>query len=150
MPSPKIAEVDEFVALTFTEFVAELELRGVPKEAAPELAAAAYFYCPFPPVVQSAWGAVISRLNMLSEVMEKIQFGDEGPNPDYEPLFARIRSLLEESVGAIKRDSSRYVDGAGNVVMLEGVDGRIYAERPDWDRGIFLYLSVWILGERER
>jgi len=148
MPSPKKSAVDEFVALTLAEFIAELALHGVPKEAAPTLAAAAYFYCPFPPVVESAWRAVINKLNTLSEVMEKIQFGCDGPNPDYEPLFARIRSLLEESVGAIKRESSTYVDRAGNVSMLEGVDGRIYAEHPDRNRDIFLYLSVWILNQK--
>jgi len=148
MPSPKKSELDEFVALTLAEFGAELALLGVPPEAVPPLSAAAYFHFPFPSVVQSAWRAVINKLNTLSEVMEKLQFGCDGPNPDYEPLFARIRSLLEESVGAIKRDSSTYVDRAGNVNMLEGVDGRIYAEHPDRDRDIFLYLSVWILNQK--
>lgn len=145
MPRPKKSEVHEFVGIAVRDFAAELRLLGVPEEAVSYLAAAAYFYCPLPSVVQSAWRAALKELNTLSEFMARLQFGQEGPNPDYQRLFVLVRQLVAQGVGAVDRDSSAYADKDGNVCILDGVDGRIYAERPDRNRDVFVLLGVELL-----
>ena len=145
MPRPPKLCVDEFVGLTLLELVEEFISRGIPLEAARPLAAATYFHCPFPPVVQSAWWAAIKEIRGLSEVMGKLQCGRDGPNPDYDPLFDRVRDLLEETVGAVPRHFATILDADRNICGLEGADGTIYASRPDRDRNFFLLLGVEIL-----
>ncbi len=145
MPRLSITLADKYVGLTLAELIEEFVGLNLPQEVAPHLAATAYFYCPFPSPLQSAWCAAIREVRGLSEVMAKLQCGREGPNHDYSPFFELVEGFLAGTVGAVPRDSMTISDRDGNICALEGCDGSIYAERPDRDRDIFLLLSVEIL-----
>jgi hypothetical protein len=144
MPRPKKSEVEKFVGLTLEELAAEFKLLGVPEDAAPALAAAAYFYCPFPAVVHSAWQTVIDNLHTLAGHMAKLQNGREGPNPDYDPLFDRVRRLLVLPVGGLPHDTVTTRDGDGNVCSL-GYDAPLYEIWPNRDGHIFLLIGVELI-----
>lgn len=145
MPRLSITLAGKYVGLTLAELIEEFARLNVPQEVAPHLAATAYFYCPFPSPLQSAWCAAIREVRGLSEVMAKLQCGREGPNHDYSPFFELVEGFLAGTVGAVPRDSMAISDRDGNICALEGSDGSIYAERPDRDRDLFLLLSVEIL-----
>jgi hypothetical protein len=150
MPRPSTTDVKNFVPLTLDELEKELVAVGVPKESALNVAAAAYFYCPLPPVLQSQWSATMSQLRTLAYSMACLQVGDDGVNPDFVPVLRQAARLTEGVKVVLHGDAQPRLirDGDGNVNALDGVDAEIYASAPIRVRHLFLFLAVEILHQQ--
>ncbi|MDX2019065.1 MAG: hypothetical protein SF187_02400 [Deltaproteobacteria bacterium] len=135
--------------LTLADLQSRLQaIPNMPPDAAQVLAAAVYYYLPFPPELRAAWHAARRHLVALAELVAELQTGPEGESPDYGPwarqLLAALEAVADAPPGFDDERNGLFVhtDGAGNASAFMGGE---WSSAPPRQRDRFLLLGVAVL-----